>query len=957
MPSTLKNRSTKRKQKRYETSLNLSLQDKIEMNGGSNGYALEINDNYPKSETRQSSTRTNKFLKTPRDAYGRPKRNHEQSSIKSNSNGKNTTMRSFERKKSSISHDIVTPAYIHKHSAPQTSYIDQTPHNPYKKTMANYNVPPSSAKFTRRGGSSLFPSSQQHIVCSISENLARETCITAMDATSPTTIEIHKMANGQTYTETLTYLEMIQPHEVLLNEGRRNSQLCRKVVGLFNNGDTARFYGDFDHDSDGDSIAGQFGSTIKRKGKKNENVGLQTPAATSNAALKTPNTTVSDKGECQIQTIVKFLPRSYFDQTRGAELLQRVAHETSYEPSIINEYIVLSSSYGLISYIQSCLGSNFNKNSLKLSMNWGGKYRMAIDRNTISHLELLANAKTGKNKNSLIGTIDCTKTTVGSRLLRSNLMSPPTGISTINARLDLVDSFLEDEVFFYEVLDQLQALPDIDKMMAHIALRPNKQRATKTKRGDGKTRQVTARMASRGISALVCIKSILSVIPNFARVLEIQLKSLEKSKKSNSNEAQQSTDTGNDFHSMKATIQTQKRQKGSILESHDGGRNDDNSDSHLNWNETNEKPDISSDSDSESDSVTSKEMKTPRKTNSDDEEKASISVTSATNNSSLLIGLGGGEPTNNPDGSSIGTQHQLLRAILVTMKQPALREILDSVLDIFTESTTYSRNSHAMRHQECFALKPNTDGMMDVLRKAFLANVDDIYKLADEYNKTHGFTVVVKETAARGYYLSIPVSQVRELPNIFIQPVKSGKYYNCTTEEVSRLSMCQVSISYSFYSFLDIHDFLLPNTNYQVHSLNSRAQENVQDLLLMTHERIQECIENARQKYDALASLSDAIALIDMCHCFADNVASCRQPWCRPTVTDYCLGGTSNNNGIVGSGAIAIRNGRYAIDVSKTGLMVSEDGKTNHDYIPNDTYASAFQNFTVITGINGSGKR
>ncbi len=188
-----------------------------------------------------------------------------------------------------------------------------------------------------------------------------------------------------------------------------------------------------------------------------------------------------------------------------------------------------NSSHG---YLQSCLGSNFNCNSLKIAMNWGGKYIMAIDQNTISHLELLANAQTGKNKNSLIGTIDCTKkTNVGSRLLRSNLMSPPTGIATINARrLDLVDSFLEDEGFLYEVLEQLRAfLPDVNKMISHISMSPNQQWLTKSKRGVSKPRQVTARMASRGISALlVCIKSTLSVIPNFARVLEIQLKSFDQ---------------------------------------------------------------------------------------------------------------------------------------------------------------------------------------------------------------------------------------------------------------------------------------------------------------------------------------------------------------------------------------------------------------------------------------------
>ena len=93
--------------------------------------------------------------------------------------------------------------------------------------------------------------------------------------------------------------------------------------------------------------------------------------------------------------------------------------------------------------------------------------------------------------------------------------------------------------------------------------------------------------------------------------------------------------------------------------------------------------------------------------------------------------------------------------------------------------------SHAMRHQECFALKPNTNGMLDVVRKAFLANVDDIYRLADEYAETFNISVAVRETAARGYYLSIPLAFAHSLPGVFIQPVKNGRFIHCTTEEVN----------------------------------------------------------------------------------------------------------------------------------------------------------------------------
>ena len=103
-----------------------------------------------------------------------------------------------------------------------------------------------------------------------------------------------------------------------------------------------------------------------------------------------------------------------------------------------------------------------------------------------------------------------------------------------------------------------------------------------------------------------------------------------------------------------------------------------------------------------------------------------------------------------------------------------------------------------------------------------------------------------------------------------------------------------------------------------------------------------------------VASLSDAIALLDMCHCFADNVASSRSSWCRPVLSDNVDNDPCQESSYSGGGgAIAIRNGRYAIDVSSTGMGSSVNGG---EFIPNDTYSSALQNFTVITGINGSGK-
>ena len=492
-----------------------------------------------------------------------------------------------------------------------------------------------------------------------------------------------------------------------------------------------------------------------------------------------------DDDACETTTVVKFVPRSYFDQTKGAELLRKLARTDSYNATIVEEYILLSSSHAVLQYAQLYLGAGFTRGCLTLDVNIGGNHRMSIDRSSMMNLELLVNSKTGRTVHSLVGTIDCTKTSVGARLLRTNLMAPPTRLDTINARLDLVDSLLEDEEFFYAVMEHLEDLPDVDKMLSYIALAPRKKQRwgdnTATGGGGGnnagalfgstESSTVTTRMASKGISALVCIKSTLSVIPSFAHVLEVQLKELdEREQQTRSSSGSASTmnrnyprDTATAYQRSERSVRGEEDESTTVVESetsrHEGDLNTvdlSNQGGGIDQN----------------------------------------AMTTASPNSSLHIGLGTNSVNYTDTGGGGGGglphistenrfRHQLLRAILIAMKQPALSRVLEAVTGIFTETTTYSKNSHAMRHQECFALKPNTDGMMDVLRKAFLANVDDIYRLADEYAETYDINVQVKETTSRGYYLSVSADLGLDLPQIFIQPVKNGRFIYCTTEEVS----------------------------------------------------------------------------------------------------------------------------------------------------------------------------
>ncbi|CAB9512727.1 protein MutS [Seminavis robusta] len=606
--------------------------------------------------------------------------------------------------------------------------------------------------------------SSHHIVCAISENLAKETCVASLDTGAPVHVRAIKQGNGSAYAETLDHLKNLQPDECLINEGRRNSQLVRLVEEFF------------------------------AASNQNNDQQQQNP----DGAAKT--------------VVVKYISRTFFDQTKGSQALEGIARDDFYDTSVANEYIVLSSVHAVLQYTQQHLGITFLKKSVRLEVNSGGE-KMIIDRCSLMQLELLANAKSGKTKNSILASIDCTKTSVGERLLRSSLMAPSTRTDTIASRLDLVDAFLADKNFFYTVMQHLQWLPCLDKMVTNIALVPKrKNKDLVVTGGSGST--ISKNEARKGISALVNIKTTLAALPQFTKVLEDRLMGLN---------AQEVAGTQDDA--------------------------------------------------------------------------------SATDLETILLnGLGQGP-------ASIVTatcKHHLLKAIVAAMKNTALKDIFATVSQVLSTSTTSAhRNSHMMRHEECWALRAEPDSIMSVIRSAFTDNVNDIYAAADRYAENHGFSVKVKFSSHRGYYLVVPDGI--NLPPEFIQPARSGNFIMCTTEEVL--------------------------------SRNIRAQDNVQDLLLMTDEKIQQVLDVVRSQYAAIAMLSDAIALLDLCHSFADCVTQkATQPWCRPMLTD------NGNNKIV------IRNGRYL------GEATSYQNTGRVQFVANDTYTNGRTIFTTITGINGSGK-
>jgi DNA mismatch repair protein MSH4 len=465
-------------------------------------------------------------------------------------------------------------------------------------------------------------------------------------------------------------------------------------------------------------------------------------------------------------------------------------------------------------------------------------------------------------------------------------MAPPCRPPTIEARLELVDEFVANEVLFDEVEVCLKTLPPLDKLLAGIALKPKNRRSvsmrpTSTSEGtenvpdylkvmnkDGAF--VSLRQADKEISALVAIKHTLGKLPALARALEKSVKEYQT--------------------------------RSNLLDRRGDHRVD--------------------------------------------EKDGELDIAAA-----LRVGLGmasGYDETRNSDDESqsqaVDASKQLLRAIHGSLTQPELDEILTAIEEAFLPSTAHRRNSLDQKFQVCFAVKSDGDSFLDVHRHQLMANLDDIYKIANSLSEKYQTSVTVKHTAARGWHLRLSKDMKDDLPDEFIYPSAIGNYICCTTEEV--------------------------------YSLSNRATSNIDAILYLTLDRVQDVLDVARMYYPGeyrakkenrliciifpvsqtiltmmlsshflvLARVTDAVALLDLCHCFADKItlATEDEPWTRPVFTEPSDDGSE----------IVIKNGRFGIDIDGSIFSQCGPGKM----IPNDTNSPSSKPLTIITGINGSGK-
>jgi len=95
---------------------------------------------------------------------------------------------------------------------------------------------------------------------------------------------------------------------------------------------------------------------------------------------------------------------------------------------------------------------------------------MMLDAATQRNLELTRSIYDGNRQESLLGQIDLTKTSMGSRLLKDWILQPLTDVAAIVERQTYITSFLDATIARAEVRQVLREVPDLDRQISKLAM-------------------------------------------------------------------------------------------------------------------------------------------------------------------------------------------------------------------------------------------------------------------------------------------------------------------------------------------------------------------------------------------------------------------------------------------------------------------------------------------------------
>jgi DNA mismatch repair protein MutS len=182
------------------------------------------------------------------------------------------------------------------------------------------------------------------------------------------------------------------------------------------------------------------------------------------ARLNAAEVIAADTSELPLAT--GYRPKAEFDSGAGEARLKRLFGVATLDGFGQFSRAALSAAGGLTAYLEHTAKGSLP--FLRPPRITRSDAHMAIDAATRESLEL-TQSQSGARKGSLLDAVDRTVTGAGARLLCTDIVAPLMDRSAIEARLDLVQRFHDEQNLRDDLRASLRALPDIGRALGRLA--------------------------------------------------------------------------------------------------------------------------------------------------------------------------------------------------------------------------------------------------------------------------------------------------------------------------------------------------------------------------------------------------------------------------------------------------------------------------------------------------------
>ncbi|XP_014778440.1 mutS protein homolog 4 [Octopus bimaculoides] len=191
--------------------------------------------------------------------------------------------------------------------------------------------------------------------------------------------------------------------------------------------------------------------------------------------------------------------RKYFNESKGLQFIRQLClpDYNSVEMEVASKYYCLATASALLKYVEFIQNIVYAPSTLKIIFR-GCENTTMIDVTTAKNLELVQNLRDPKSSHSLFGILNYCKTAGGVRLLRANILQPPSDIETITLRQDVVSELTDNEDLFFNLQSILKRFLDVDHLLSLCVQMP---------------KQETIRTAESKITNIIYLKHILEMLP------------------------------------------------------------------------------------------------------------------------------------------------------------------------------------------------------------------------------------------------------------------------------------------------------------------------------------------------------------------------------------------------------------------------------------------------------------